>query len=422
VNLWLAAGYMILFLLLKGFFSGSEMALVNADKIRMRHAARRGNKGARLLLKMYQRPDLMLSTTLVGTNIATVAVTTLAAMLMIEMFAGRGDLYAFLIFTPILLILGEIVPKSVYQQKADAIGPVVAYPVRAAYFLFYPIIFIFSRIARLVNKMAGGSRKGSDVFMTREQLRAILEITEKSSDLAAFKKGRIRRAIRFGDTLAGEAMRPLAEATVFDADGSTDGLIKVIRSAGYHRIPVYRGSPSNIVGVASVSVWGLMQPEVLEAKALSDLIQPALYVTSLQALSDLVPVLRHRPDHMAVVVDEFGSAIGILTLEDIFEELIGDIEVGYHFSERPRRRRRLAEMIEDDLYVLDARAPISAVSDLLGIQLDFGEFHTVGGMLQTRLRRIPRVGESIVAAGYRFTVMEATERAVVRVKAEPETG
>lgn len=131
---------MIFFLLLKGFFSGSEIALVSSDKIKLRHKAKQGDRGAGLALKLFRTPDVLLSTTLVGTNISTIILTTIGALTMIQLFGDNGEIYAFLILTPLLLILGEIVPKSVYQQKADELTSIIIYPLRWASLLFYPIV------------------------------------------------------------------------------------------------------------------------------------------------------------------------------------------------------------------------------------------------------------------------------------------
>ncbi len=147
----------LIFLVLKGFFSGSEIAMVNCDKIKMRHQAKIGNKGAGLVLKLFKTPDVILGTTLVGTNIATVTISTMAALMFIDLFGAQGDVISVLVFTPFLLILGEIVPKSVYQQKADVVAPYIIYGLRFFSILFFPVIFIFSRIARFATRMVGGS-------------------------------------------------------------------------------------------------------------------------------------------------------------------------------------------------------------------------------------------------------------------------
>jgi CBS domain containing-hemolysin-like protein len=136
----------------------------------------------------------------------------------------------------------------------------------------------------------------------------------------------------------------------------------------------------------------------------------------------LLPVLRTRQDHLAIVVDEFGSAVGMITMEDIIEEVVGEIDVGYDFEEYLPRRRRIFEMLDEDTYLMDARLPLSEASDVLGIHLPTGEAHTLGGMLLVRLRRIPQEGDSVVEAGYRFSVAEANERAVLKLRVEPDSG
>src|SRR5210317_1398554 len=172
---------MVVLLFLKGFFSGSEIALVNSDKFKMHHKANQGHRGAQLVLKLFETPDVLLGTTLVGTNISTIILTTLGTMLMIRSFGQLGDLYAVLLFTPLFLILGEIVPKSVFQQKSNEIAPVIVYPLRVFSILFYPLVFVFSRIARLCARLAGGGKSDQNVFITREQMRMVVDMAERGA-------------------------------------------------------------------------------------------------------------------------------------------------------------------------------------------------------------------------------------------------
>ncbi len=410
---------LLLFLLLKGFFSGSEIALVNSDKLKLRHQARQGSKGAKLVLKRFERPDAILGTTLVGTNISTVTFTTLGTMLMIQHFGSQGELVAFLLFTPLLLIFGEIVPKSVYQQESDRLSPIIIYPLHAASLLLYPIIFVFSRIARLVTRLVGGHSE-HNLFITREQLRTVLEMAERGANVDVFDRERIRRAIRFSDTLVGEAMVPIAETVALNRNRSTVDAISLVRRRGYNRLPVYHNNISNIIGVITLTTWDMMDKN-LGNYPLEDLIRPACYVSPLQTIDELLPILRKREDHMAIVVDEFGSAVGIITMEDILEEVVGDIDIGYEFEEYLPRRRRIFEMLDEEIYLMDARLPISEANDVLGLQLPTNEYHTLSGLMLARLRHIPREGECIVEAGYRFTVLEASDRAVLKLRVEPES-
>lgn len=407
----------VLLLLLKGFFSGSEIALVNSDKIKLNARANQGDGGARKVLELYKEPDVLLGTTLVGANIVTVALATLGTIVFIKWFGASGDLYAFLVLTPLLLILGEIVPKSVYQQKADDIAPLAIYPLRIFSFLFYPVIFIFSRIARLCARAFGGGKVEQNLFMTREQIRAVVDMAERASAVDAFDRGRIRRVIRFGETTVGEAMIPIAEVTAIDRNSGILRAIATVRRKGYNRLPVYRGNISNISGIVTLSTWDLLDA-ALPDKQLEELIQPAHYVLQFQTIDQLLPTLRQRDDHMAVVVDEFGSAIGIITMEDIVEEVVGDIDVGYDFEEYLPRRKRVIEKVGDGAYLIDSRSSVSEVNEVLDINLNSRVSHTIGGLVMAQLGRIPAAGESVVEMGYRFTVEESTERAIVKLRAE----
>ena len=408
---------MVFLLLLKGFFSGSEIAIVNADKLKLNYKGNQGSRGARLVLDLFQKPDVLLGTTLVGTNISTIILTTLGTMLMIRYFGQWGDLYAFLIYTPLFLIFGEIVPKSVYQQKSNELAPIVVYPLRFFSWLFYPVIFIFSRVARLTARIVGAGKTDQNVFITREQVRSLVEMAEMSSNVDAFDRGRIRRVIRFADTTVGEAMIPVAEMTAINRHRSTRDAIVLVRRRGYNRLPVYQSNISNIIGIITLTTWDLMDPE-LPDRPLSALTRPAHYVSLYQTIDQLLPVLRDREDHMAIVVDEFGSAVGMITMEDILEEVVGEIDVGYDFEEYLPRRKRVFEMLDEEVYLMDARLPISEANEVLGTNLPAAESHTIGGLVMARLRHIPKKGEFILESGYRLTVEEATERSIVRLRVE----
>ncbi len=409
---------MVLLLALKGFFSGSEIALVNADKIKLRHRAKQGHPGSRLALKMLQASDVLLSTTLVGTNISTVVLTTLGTLLMIRLLGSGGDLWALVIYTPIFLVLGEIVPKSVYQQKSDVLTSIIIYPLRWASFVFYPVIWVFSRVGRLAARLVGAGSE-QPLFITREQLRTLVEMAEQGEAMSAFDRGRIRRVIRFAETTVAEAMIPITEVTAINHTASTQTAVELVRKRGYNRLPVYEKSTNNITGVVTLTTWDLMDRTLAE-RPLESLIHEALYVSPLQTIDQLLPTLRQREDRMAIVVDEFGSTTGMITIEDIVEEVVGEIDVGYDFEEYLPRHKRSYQELGEDTYLMDARFSVSAANEILGISLPTTEIHTLGGLILSRLRHIPAEGESIVESGFRFTVAEATPRAIVKLRVEPE--
>ena len=406
---------MLALMLLQGFFSGSEIALVHADRLRLQHLANKGNRGAARVLKMLRKPEVLLGTTLVGTNISVVTLTTLGTILMMRFFGEYGDLYAFLIYTPLFLIIGEVVPKSVYQQKANEFGPVIIFPLQFFSWLFYPLVFVFSWVARRVARLAGVKIASRELFTNREQIRTVIEMAEQGADIDVFDRDRIIRVTNFADTTVGEAMIPIAEMTTLSRHRSTADAIHLARQHAHFRLPVYEDEHNQIIGVVSFTMWDLMDPQLVE-RPLSELMQPVCYVTPHQLLDELLPLLQQRHDHMAVVVDEFGSAIGMITLEDVLEEVVGDVmNVGYSFEGYLSRHRYKMEKLEDGSYRMDGRVPVSEASAVLQAALPSLQAHTVGGMVIAHLRHIPQKGESILQGGYRFTVEEVNERSVNRL-------
>ncbi|MEW8507366.1 MAG: hemolysin family protein [Candidatus Thiodiazotropha sp.] len=411
----------LFFLLLKAFFSGSEIAMVNSDKLKLRHQAKLGNRGANQVLKLFKTPDVILGTTLVGTNIATVTISTLGALVCIDLFGKTGDLISVIILTPILLIFGEVVPKSVFQQEADSLVGRLIYILRFFSYVFYPVIFIFSRVARLATRIVGGGVVPQNMFITREELRVLLDVSESTSDLQTIDRKRIRRIIRFADTTVGEAMIPLPDVVGFNELRNMKEAVRLVMKHGYNRLPVYRGNITNVKGILTLDTWDLMLPDIDE-QPMAEYISPVLYLSPRQTIDRALPMLQARKDHMAVVVDEFGSAIGILTMEDVFEEVVGEIDVGYDFDEYHPKRRVYIEHESENSHLVSGRMPISEINDILHVEFPVEEALTVGGLIVSRLRHIPSDGDFIEEAGHRLTVIESDERSVVKVKIERQMG
>ena len=408
---------MLLLLVLKGFFSGSEIAMVNSDKLKLRHRAKQGDKGAALVIKLFKTPDVILGTTLVGTNIATVAISTLGALLCIDLFGASGDLISVLLLTPFLLIFGEVVPKSIFQQKADTLVGYIIYGLRFFSYAFYPVIFVFSRVARFAARLVGGGSLRDNLFITREELRVLLDIAETGAGVTRIDRKSIRRIIRFADTTVGEAMIPLAEVVGFNESRGLSEAVQTVMKHGFNRLPVYRSNITNVKGVLTLSTWDLMD-EAISEKPMDDYVEPPLYLSAKQTIDQTLPLLQARKDHMGIVVDEFGSAIGIITMEDVFEEVVGEIDVGYDFDEYHSKRRIHIEHEDEETHLMGGRTPISEVNDILHLNLPTGEAHTVGGLVANRLRRIPREADFIEEQGYRITAMETDARSVIKVRVE----
>jgi putative hemolysin len=407
----------VFFLLLKAFFSGSEIAMVNSDKVKLRHKAKMGDRGAALVLKLFRTPDVILGTTLVGTNLATVIISTLGALIFIDLFGSIGDLISIIVLTPVLLILGEVVPKSIFQQNADTISSRAIYALRFFSYVFYPVIFIFSRIARFITRIVGNGTIPQNMFITREELRVLLDVSDSSASTSTINRKRVRRIIRFGDTTVGEAMIPLADVVGLNENRPIDDAIRLVMKNGFNRLPLYQGNLTNVTSILTLSSWDLMDPDICE-KTTSDYSSSVLFLTPKQTIDRALPQLQAREDHMAIVVDEFGSAIGILTMEDVFEEVVGEIDVGYDFEEYHPKQHSYFEQESDRSYLMSGRMSISEINDILYTEFPVEEAHTVGGLIISRLRHIPSEGDSIEEQDYRLTVLEADDRAIIKVRVE----
>lgn len=406
-----------LLLLAQGFFSGSEIAIVSCDKARLRHKARQGDRGSRLALRLLERPEVILSTTLIGTNISLVLLTALVSAATIAVIGNEGDFFAVLFLVPFTLLLGEIVPKSVYQQRADELTPKVIYPLYAFLLLFYPIVFVFSRVARMAARTTGDGSPAAGMFAVREQLRTVLDTAEGAATIDIFDRERIRNVVRFGELVAGDIMIPASEMSAVDASDGAKEVIDLVRRTGTAHFPVYEGKRSEVIGMVSASLWDVAQPD-FSSRSVTELVRPAHFVPLQQPLVELLPVLRDREDQCAVVVDEYGSAIGLITVDDILETVVGRIEPGSIFGEHTDSGKPTYEVVEDDIYLMDARLPIPEVNEVLATRIGLSQARTIGGLITARLRRVPTVGESVSEAGYRFTVVEATDRTVSKLRVE----
>ena len=326
MNPLVAIPIMIILLILKGLFSGSEIALVNADKIRLKKMAKSGHKGAKLVLKAFERPDELLSTTLIGTNITTIALTTIGTLMMVETIGRQGDFWAFVLFTPVFLIMGEIVPKSIFQEKSDLLTPILIYPLWAISKILWPIVFVFSRIASWAARLAGGQPE-QGLFVSRDQLSAVVQLAEQSGSLGSLNEGQLQRVLKFSDTTVSEIMIPLDQLVAYEKNSSIRELIKQTLKSGHRRFPVYENSKENLTGIAIITNKVLLEPS-LSDQSLDTITKPALQLNQNQTLEEVLPLILDRRDRMAVIVNESNLTIGLVTFEDLIASAIGDINIG----------------------------------------------------------------------------------------------
>ncbi len=398
----------LLCLLLEGFFSGSEIGVVSADQIKLRHDAAKGSKGAKLAMAMLRNPEWLLSTTLVGTNIAVVTNTTMVTALMIHLFGDQGSWMAVVLAAPLIWVFGEIVPKSVFQQRADTLTPYVIFALRFFSFLFWPILIFFSAVTKLLAKLVGGMDRNP--FTMREEIITMLKMPASTDgDIHPVEKQMIQRLFNFTETRVEDSMRPLIEVTAIDKEATCGEARRLAIATSHARLPVFEERIDQIVGM--LYVLDLLGES--EESPITGFIREALYVPATKSVQDLLVQLRQKGEVVAVVVDEFGAAEGIVTVEDIVEEVVEDLSDEYDSKEIAPS---LFQKLDDRDYLTSGRTELSQIAETLGIHLPSEDYSTIAGYILHRTGCIPTPGTQIEADKVILNVHRASARAIEEVR------
>jgi CBS domain containing-hemolysin-like protein len=395
-------------ILLEGFFSGSEIALVTANHKKIRREAERGSRQARIALNMLRRPERFLATTLCGTNLMVVTNVILTSSVFYQLWGGKGEFFTVLLLSPLILIFGEIIPKSIFQAHATSLTVWVSYPIWFVSYVFYPVIAIIRWISRPLQRR-GGKETTS---VTPEELKLILKSSQRESDLKAGEITMINRIFDFTRTRVKEGMVPLIEVKGLDEENTVGDAINLIASQGHSRIPVYRERVDKIIGV--VNSFDLFTAPHTEEK-LGKLIRSCLYVPESKPIDELLLEFQRSGNHIAVVVDEYGGAVGIITIDDILEEIVGEIRDEYDTEEE------MIVRLKNDQFLINGRMEIDQINEQLGLNLPRGSYETLGGFLLELFGHIPSQGEKVQYQNLTFTVLRASDRLIkeVKVKKEP---
>ncbi|MGI9558685.1 MAG: hemolysin family protein [Thermodesulfobacteriota bacterium] len=388
---------------LQAFFAGSEIALISCDKIRMKNLAAGGSRPARLVLKSHSDIERFLTTTLAGINISLITSTILLTFYIEENYGG-GELYSVLILSPLVVVFGQVVPKSVFRRKSDTAVLWVIYPLWAASKIFLPLTWVVSIFTRFALRHAGPLTS-----VTRGQIMdAIRAHDDDSAD--SEKRRMLGRVFSFSEVTVGDIMVPLSSVKALDEEATVSEATELVRVSGYTRIPVYKERLDRITGVLH-SFFLLGGSAGGPGAPAGNYSSPALYVTEKKHANELLEEMKAGGNTMAVVVDEYGVAAGIVTLEDILEEIVGEIEDEHDRGENLWLKTGAGE------YLVFPHISIERANEDLAIAIPENKsYETLGGFLLSRFRRIPSEGETLEACGAIFTVESATPRAIKRVR------
>ena len=391
------------------YFSGTEASLMSINRIRIKNAAGNGNKRASLVLKFTENFDKVISTLLIGNNIVNILATSIATVLFTTYFPKYGVTLSTIVMTVIVLIFGEICPKSMAKQRPEAYAMISAPLFKIIMWILTPLSLFFSPISKLAARLL----KGDDaVGSTEEELITRLDEVEEGGGLEADESELIRSAIEFNDVEVEEVITRRVNMIAVEDDMTTDEVRDMFFEHGFSRLPVYHETIDNVIGILHEKDF--MAHITSGGTEYLSLITEAVYVPKSIKISALLKKLQKCKTHMAIVLDEGGGIEGIVTMEDILEELVGEIWDEHDEVEV------MFQKINEDQWIIDGAADMDDMFENLELLQDPDEFEstTVGGWLMEQLEDIPQEGEKLEFGGFTFTVSKADKRSVIEVVAK----
>ncbi len=389
----------------------SETALMALSKIRIRNMVEEGVKGAKLVEKLIENPNKLLGAILIGNNIVNIGASSIATSLAVKIFNGSDSAVALStgIMTVLVLIFGEITPKTVAKQKSEKVSLKVAKPIKFCVFIFKPFVAIFTAISSVFIRLLGADPNESEPFITEEELKTMVGVSEEEGVLEDVEKEMIFNVFDFGDQQVKDIMVQRVDMTTISTDDSFDDIIKVIKRDQYSRIPVYKETIDNIVGVLNVKDL-ILATESKDEFKLENYMREPFYTFEFKKITEVFNEMKKNRTHMAVVLDEYGGTVGIVTLEDLVEEIVGEIEDEYD------EHNDMIEVIKEDEYVVDGSAKLDDISELIGVNMESEELDSVGGLVIEELGRIPEEKEEVKIGNIKFVVEEVDKNRIKKVR------
>ncbi len=396
-------------------------------KLRVKRLFSEGDPAYKKLESWLEDPNRYLVTILVGNNVVNVGVSILASALFTRLLgrlgwehnvtAGGG--VAFGVVTFLLLVFGEITPKTFAKQHAVRISQLVIHPLDLFYRLFSPFILVFLVLSNVIIRLLGGQKVKEVPMVTAEDVRTLIEVGEKEGLLDEEEREMIHHIMDFGDTMVRESMTPRVDIQALDVNTPFEEVRKTVVEGGHSRIPVYEGDIDSIIGVLYAKDLLASWNNVGKEWSVRDTLRPALFIPKNKKVNDLLQTFRKERTHLAIVVDEYGCTAGIVTIEDILEEIVGDIQ-DEHDQEPPEY-----QVSKDGVITANAKLDVDVLREQFGIDLSLPEteFESLGGFITAYLGDLPAIGDVIEYDNIEMTILDADDRRIKRVKVirkEPE--
>lgn len=401
--------WLLVLLIISAFFSSSETALSSANRLRILHQSEEGDRRASQALRLFQRYEETLTAILIGNTISNLGVAMIGGWLAMTMSSDSLPRVG-IIFVTFLLILvfGELIPKSYAREHAEKYVLWISSPLRLCLSLFKPVVFFFLKLRHVALVLIGADPKGP--LVTEQELLALVDISEEEGVMDEAGAELVHRAVDFKNITVEEALTPRTDIQAIDIDDSFEEILREVQKGGFSRLPVYKDSIDHIIGV--LSERDFLREFVKNGQVeIREWIRPVSFVVPQTRLMDLLPELKVKQSHMAVVLDEFGGTAGLITLEDILEELVGEIWDEHDES------LEYTKQIGVNRYECLAEYDIEDFCDQFGLTMPETEAQSLGGWIMERVGQIPEMGTRMTYERVTFTVLHVENRRVRKVLA-----
>lgn len=402
--------FLIVLLIGSAFFSASETALMSLSKIRIRYMQDEGVKGAKLVSSLIENPNKLLSSILVGNNVVNIAATSISTSLFIGLMGEKGVALATAVMTVLVLIFGEITPKTIAANNSEKVSLLVSKPIKAIIFILRPIVWIFNIITNIIFKLFGITNKGAKSFITEEELKAMVNVSHEEGVLEMEEREIINNVFEFGDMQAKNAMVQRIDMVAIDMEDSYDEIIQVFKTEKLSRMPVYEETIDDIVGILNIKDIIFLSDEEIESFDIKNYMREPFFTYEFKKITQLLEEMKLEKSQMAIVVDEYGGTSGLLTIEDLVEVIVGDIEDEYDEEEDE------IQVIKEDEYIVDGSTKIGDVNELIGVNLESEEFDSIGGFIIGHLSRLPEENEVIEVDNIRFCIESIEKNRIKKIR------
>nr|WP_330390486.1 hemolysin family protein [Blautia sp. Marseille-P3201T] len=393
---------MIILICLSAFFSSAETSMTTVNKIRIQALADQGDKKAQTLLKVIEDSGKLLSTILIGNNIVNISASSLATTLTMRLFGNAAVSISTGIITLLVLIFGEITPKTLATVHAEKMALSYAKIIHILMFILTPVIFIVNKLAQgvLTLMRIDASAKGNTI--TEHELRTLVNVGHEEGVIESEERQMIYNVFDFGDSQAEDVMIPRIDVTFADVNSSYEDLVALFRNEKHTRFPVFEDTTDNIIGIVNVKDLLLTGKEDFSVRKI---LREAYFTYEYKKTSELLMEMKENSVTFAVVLDEYGATSGIVTLEDLIEEIVGDIHDEYDSEEE-----ELREIIPDREYIALGSARLDDLDEILHLNIASDDYDSIGGYIIEQLDRFPTAGESVTTDGGIRLVVDKAER------------